>query len=181
MNPEPSFWTLHWASASKTIEEYQYAPRRSETNLHCKSLSVVPQILATNNTGSRGPFGIRSGSFRGRFSSNMYSYRAPDVFHSFFKPLLGELRKKIEVTSMESNLFFLISPSYCGTICLLTGARHGRKNSTKYLINQSLRNNIQIRLIKQWSITPILFSTTWHQLSSCFVPVAIHTVTIFVT
>ena len=82
---------------------------------------------------------------------------------------------------MELNLFFLISPSYCGTIRLLTGARRGRKNPTKYFVNQSLRNNIQIRLIKQWLITPILFSTTWHQLSSCFVPVAVHTVTIFVT
>ena len=90
-------------------------------------------------------------------SSNMYHYSTPDVFYLFFKPLLGELRKKIEVTSMELNLFFLISPSYCGTIRLLTGVRHGRKNSTKYLINQSLRNNIQIRLIKQWLITPIFF------------------------
>ena len=38
----------------------------------------------------------------------MYSYSSPDVFHSFFKPLLGELRKKIEVTSMELNIFFSV-------------------------------------------------------------------------
>ena len=110
----------------------------------------------------------------GFWSSNRYHYSTPNIFYLFFKPLLGELRKKIEVTSMESNLFFLISPSYCGTIHLLTGARCGRKNSTKYLINQSFRNNIQIRLIKQWLITPIFFFTAWHPLSSCFVPVTVH-------
>ena len=114
-------------------------------------------------------------------SSNRYHYRAPNIFYLFFKPLLGELRKNIEVTSMELNLFFLISPSYCGTIRPLTGASRGRKNPTKYFVNQSLRNNIQIRLIKQWLITPILFSTAWHPLSSCFVSVANYTITIFFT
>ena len=113
--------------------------------------------------------------------SKRYTFSPQVFFHSFFKPLVGEMRKTIEVTSVELNLCFLISPSYCRTIHLLTGARRGRKNSTKYFINQSLRNNIQIKLIKQWLITSILFSTTWHPLSSCFVSVTDHTVTIFVT
>ena len=82
---------------------------------------------------------------------------------------------------MELNLFFLILPSYRKTIRLLTGARRGRKNPNKYITNLSLRNNIQIKLIKQWLITPILVFTDWHPLSSCFMSVANHTVTIFVT
>ena len=65
-------------------------------------------------------------------SSSTYQPSPPYNFHSFFKPLLGKLRKN-EVTSMELNLFFLISPNYCGTIRLLTGARRGRKNRTKNL------------------------------------------------
>ena len=43
--------------------------------------------------------------FGGSGSSNMYSFSTPDVSHSFFKPLLGELRKMIELTSMELDLF----------------------------------------------------------------------------
>ena len=78
-------------------------------------------------------------------------------------------------------MFFLILPSYWKTIRLLIGARRGRKNTTKYFINQSFRNNIQIRLIKQGLITPILLFTIWHPLSSSFVSVTVHTVTIFAT
>ena len=118
---------------------------------------------------------------KGSLTSKRDSFRPPYIFYSFLKPLLGQLRKKIEVTSRNQIFSLLILHSYCEIIRLLTGARRGRKNSTKYFIHQSLRINIRIRLIKQWSITPILFSTTWHQLSSCFVPVAVHTVTIFVT
>ena len=72
---------------------------------------------------------------------------------------LVKCAKQIEVTSMEFNPFFLILPSYWKTIRPLIGATRGRQNSTgtKYLINQSFRNNVQIRLIKQWLITPILF------------------------
>ena len=73
---------------------------------------------------------------------------------------------------MKLNCVFLILPSYCKTIRLLKGARCGRKNPTKYLINQSFRNNIQIRLIKQWLITPILLFTAWHPsaVALCLLP-----------
>ena len=62
---------------------------------------------------------------------------------TFTNKAAKEMRKRIEVTSMELKSFFIILPSYWKTIRLLTGARRGRKNPTKYFVNQSLRNNIQ--------------------------------------
>ena len=47
----------------------------------------------------RRPYRRRRKQWGGSGSSNRYHYSTPNIFYLFFKPLLGELRKKNEVTS----------------------------------------------------------------------------------